>query len=89
METYNLELDKVISKIKEKKCKRILIQLPEGLKPKAKTIVDTIKKQTGSEVLIWLGNCYGACDIPLGLNQLNIDLLVQFGHNQFIKEGRW
>ena len=83
---YDLELNKVISKIKEKNSKRVLIQLADGLKPEAKTIADAIKKQTNAEVLIYSGSCFGGCDLPLGLKQLNIDLVVQFGHNRFIKE---
>jgi diphthamide biosynthesis enzyme Dph1/Dph2-like protein len=83
---YNLELNKVIEKIKEKNSERVLIQLADGLKPEAKNIADAIKKETRAEILIYSGSCYGGCDIPLGLKQLNIDLLIQFGHNQFIKE---
>jgi len=83
---YDLELNKVISRIKEKNHKRVLIQLADGLKPEAKAIVDEIKKETQAEVLIYSGTCFGACDLPLGLQQLNIDLVVQFGHNRFVKE---
>ena len=53
---YDLDLNKVISKIKENNYKKILIQLADGLKPEAKNIVDTIKKQTNTEVLIYSGH---------------------------------
>ena len=33
---YNLELNKAVNEIKRSKAKRVCIQLPEGLKPKAK-----------------------------------------------------
>ena len=46
------------------------------------------KKETNAEVLIWLGDCFGACDQPFGLPQLGIDLTVQFGHNVFIKNSK-
>ena len=35
MADYDLELEKVAEKIKKEKAKTVLIQLPDGLKPKA------------------------------------------------------
>jgi diphthamide biosynthesis enzyme Dph1/Dph2-like protein len=83
---YDLETNKIIERIKEKNHKTILLQLADGLKPEAKNIADQITKETNAKVLIWLGACFGACDIPFGLQQLNVDLTVQFGHNVFIKD---
>ncbi len=77
---YNLELSKAIKKIKEKKAKTVCIQLPDGLKPKAKEIADKIEKETKAKVVIWLNSCFGACDIP---NLKNIDLLIQWGHSKW------
>ena len=77
---YDLELGKAIARIKDKKAKRICIQLPDGLKPKAKEICDAIKKETNAEVFIWAGSCFGACDIPLEVKNLDVDLLIQWGH---------
>ena len=78
---YNLELDKVVGEIKKAKAKSVCIQLPDGLKDKALEIVDFIEKNTSAKCLIWLETCYGACDIP---NLKNVDLLVQFGHSDFL-----
>jgi len=80
---YNLELEKVISKIKENNAENVLLQLPDGLKPKAKEIVDTINKELDVNVFIWSGTNYGACDIPLHLEKLNVDLILHFGHSEF------
>lgn len=82
---YDLEIEKLTSLIIKNKYKKVLIQLPDGLKPKAKEICDEIEK-LGCEVLIWFSSCYGACDIPVGLSGLNVDLFVQFGHSKFKKE---
>ena len=76
---YKLELDKAIKEIKKAKAKSVCIQLPEGLKPKAKEITDNIEKETNAKVLIWLGSCFGACDVP----KLDVDLLIQWGHSEF------
>ena len=82
---YNLELEEIAKEINEKKINLVLIQLPDGLKPKAQEIADFIEEQTGAEPLIWFGNCYGACDIPLSLKFMEIGLVLQFGHNKFNK----
>ena len=74
----NLELEKAISKINEKKPKTVLVQLPDGLKPKAREIKRELEK-TGVEVYFWLNSCYGACDIP----KTDVDLLIQFGHAEW------
>lgn len=83
-ENYDLELDKVISKIKKSKAKLVLLQFPDGLKPYATSVVDYLEEKTGVGFLIWFGDCFGACDTPvLGKELKNkIDLVIQFGHNE-------
>ena len=76
---YNLELNKAINKIKDQKATKVLIQLPDGLKPKAKEIVNKIEKETNAKVIIWAGSCFGACDTP----NINVDLLIQWGHSEW------
>ncbi len=76
---YELELERAVKEIKKQKAKTVCIQLPDGLKPKAKEICDKIKKETAAEVLIWAGSCFGACDVP----KLDVDLLIQWGHAEW------
>lgn len=83
LENYDLELDSVEAKIKAENAKTVCIQLPDGLKPYAKKIVEDIHKRTGATVLIWLGSCWGACDVPLEVNRLGVDLLIQWGHSEW------
>lgn len=75
----DLELDKAIKHIKEVEAKTVLIQMPEGLKPKGLEIATTLEKETGAEVFIWAGACYGSCDVPPDIKA--VDLLIQFGHS--------
>ena len=89
MRLYNPEVEKVIAKIKGSKAKTVCVQLPDGMKPYAKDITDMIEDETGARVLIWLGSNFGACDIPLGLNCLGVDLLISWGHNKFHKKAGW
>lgn len=78
---YDLELERVAKEIKKNRAKNVCIQLPDGLKPEAGNIAKELEKKTGANILIWAGSCYGACDIPLSLENLNVDLLVQWGHS--------
>ncbi len=82
---YDLELEKIISNIKKEKAKLVCIQLPDGLKPKANEIQEAIESKTDAKVVIWSGSCFGACDVPLELKSLKIDLVVQFGHSELVR----
>ncbi len=76
--SYELELDRVVSEINKAGAKTVLIQLPDGLKPKAKEIKEKLEG-TGAEILIWGGSCYGACDVA----KADVDILIQFGHSRW------
>ena len=79
--SYDLELDKVIEKINTSKAKLVCIQLPDGLKPQAKEIQGYLENRTKADIIFWEGSCFGACDVPQGLEKLKFDLLIQFGHS--------
>ena len=77
---YNLELEKAIKEIKKSKARTVLLQLPDGLKPKATEIASFLEKNTKATIFIWLDSCYGSCDLP---NVKDIDLLIHFGHSKW------
>jgi 2-(3-amino-3-carboxypropyl)histidine synthase len=77
---YDLELDKAVKAITKKNAKTVCIQLPDGLKPEAQDIAEYIEKETKAEVFIWLGSCYGACDVP---ELKDVELLIQWGHSEW------
>jgi len=85
MENYDLELEKAVEEIKKKNAKLVCIQLPDGLKPKAKEIQEYIEENTDASVVIWLGSCWGGCDVPLSVEKLGVDLLIQWGHSHYIR----
>lgn len=77
--SLNLELDKFLANLKGNE--NVLVQLPDGLKPKANEIQDKVKaKFPEVKLTFWNGSCYGSCDTP---NVSNFDLLVQFGHSEW------
>ncbi len=81
MPTYDLELGNAVAKIKASNAKLVCIQLPEGLKPDAETIVRRLESDTDARVIVWMGSCYGACDLPVEVQHLGVDLLIQWGHS--------
>ena len=86
MALYDAEVEKAVQKISESGAKLVCIQLPDGMKPYAQDIEREICSETSAKVIIWLGSNFGACDIPLGLNRMGIDLLISWGHNRFHKK---
>jgi 2-(3-amino-3-carboxypropyl)histidine synthase len=86
-ELYEIDFDKIIREIKKKKCKLVLLQFPDGLKPYATAVVDFLEsKSENVNFLIWLGDCFGACDTPILPLEVDkkIDLIVQIGHNEMM-----
>lgn len=78
-EKYELELDRILGEIEEAGAKTVLLQLPDGLKPWGLVLSDYISEKSGADVRIWLGDCFGACDLP----DSSCDLVVQFGHAEW------
>lgn len=78
---YDLELKKAIDEINTSEAKRVCVQLPDGLKQRADSIVQKLKENTEAEIYIWAGSCFGSCDTPDHLDKLDFDLLIQWGHS--------
>jgi diphthamide biosynthesis enzyme Dph1/Dph2-like protein len=85
MQNYDLELNRAVDEVKNSNAKLVCIQLPDGLKPKAKEIQQHIEKNTDASVVIWLGSCWGGCDVPVSVQKLGVDLLIQWGHSEYIR----
>jgi 2-(3-amino-3-carboxypropyl)histidine synthase len=77
---YDFEIEKCVKEIKKDKAKLVLLQFPEGLKTKALDIAKEIEEKTKCRCLIWADTCFGACDIPLEVEKLKVDLIIHFGH---------
>lgn len=64
---------------------RILLQFPEGLKPKALSYARELEAK-GNEVVISASPCFGACDLAIDeARSIGADKLVHFGHSEFMK----
>lgn len=79
---YNFEIKKSIWKIKQNNCKRVALQMPEGLLLYACTIADIIQEFTQADTLIMGDVTYGACCIDdYSAKALDCDLIIHYGHS--------
>tara|TARA_Y100000310_G_scaffold265528_1_gene276595 strand:- start:862 stop:1848 length:987 start_codon:yes stop_codon:yes gene_type:complete len=82
--TLNFEKEKLVEELKKKKPKKVLVQLPEGIKQNAVEISKIIEN-LGIEVIFSGETSWGGCSIALQeAEALEVDLIVHFGHAKFI-----
>ena len=85
MKGFDYEEERIKQEIINLGAKRVLIQLPEGLKPEAPRLAKVVEK-AGALALISADPCYGACDIAVNeAERLGVDLVVHFGHSKLVK----
>ena len=84
MKGFDFEEERLKKEIIRLGAKRVLLQLPEGLKPEGLLLAKTIEK-TGAIAFVSADPCYGACDIAFDeAESLGADLIVHFGHSRFL-----
>lgn len=87
MESF-IDYQKYFSLIKTKNYKRVCLQFPDGLKHKSKDIIKRFEESNPNTIFYaYLGSCFGACDYPIELKDFKFDAIIQFGHNDFVKNG--
>jgi len=85
MKGFDFEEERIKQEIAKLGAKRVLLQLPEGLKPEGPSLAKIIEK-TGALPIILADPCYGACDLATAeAERLGIDLIVHFGHAKLVK----
>jgi 2-(3-amino-3-carboxypropyl)histidine synthase len=88
MKEFDFEEERIKQEITKLGAKRVLLQLPEGLKPEGPRLAKIIE-ESGVLAIISADPCYGACDIAVSeAETLGVDLIVHFGHARFIKQER-
>lgn len=88
MKQFDFEEERVKQEILKLKAKRVLIQLPEGLKPEATRLAEIIEK-SGALPIISADPCYGACDLAtVEAESLGVDLIIHYGHSKLLKYER-
>ncbi len=77
------DINGVVLEVKNRKAKRIYLQVPEGLKTKVQGFADIFEKE-GIETIISCESMWGACDLRDHEGKvLGCDLLIHIGHAQF------
>ena len=81
----HINLERAITELKELKAKKILLQIPEGLKTKVEGIIENLEKE-GFNVITSMDPTYGACDIKSEeAKRFGCDALLHLGHNEFVE----
>ncbi len=84
---YDLEEDRLVAEITGRGARRLLVQLPDGLKNEGPRLARLVREKTGAEVFVSASPAWGACDLSLdAAARLKADLLVHYGHNEFLRD---
>ena len=85
LKQFDFEEERVKQEIIKLGAKRVLIQLPQGLKNEGIRIAKIIEK-TGALPIISADPCYGACDLATAeAESLSTDLIIHYGHSKLLK----
>jgi 2-(3-amino-3-carboxypropyl)histidine synthase len=85
MKGFDFEEERIKIEVAKVNAQRVLLQLPEGLKPEAPRLAKLIEK-TGALPIISADPCYGACDVATAeAENLGADLIIHFGHAKMLK----
>jgi len=79
---FDLEEERLKDEITRRDAKKVLIQLPEGLKDEGFRLAKAAE-EAGAIPIISADPCYGACDLPLcEAETLGVDLIFHYGHTK-------
>ena len=85
---FDFEEQRIKDEIARLGAKRVLLQMPQGLKPEATKIAQAVEA-SGALAIISADPCYGACDIAITEAEgLDVDLIVHFGHAKMVKQSK-
>jgi len=88
MKNFDFEEERIKQELIKISAKRVLIQLPEGLKPEAPRLAKIIER-FGALPIVSADPCYGACDLAMAEAEgLGVDLVVHYGHSKLVKYER-
>jgi 2-(3-amino-3-carboxypropyl)histidine synthase len=81
---FNFEYEKLVKELKKKKPKKVLVQLPEGIK-KHSFEIEKLISDLGIKVVFSGQTCWGGCCVSVEeADSVGADLIVHFGHAKFI-----
>jgi len=85
LKLFDFEEERLKQEIAKYEAKRVLIQLPDGLKGEAPRLAKIVEK-AGALPIVSADPCYGACDLATAeAETLDVDLIVHYGHSKLLK----
>jgi 2-(3-amino-3-carboxypropyl)histidine synthase len=85
MKVFDFEEERVRQEILRVRARRVLLQLPEGLKPEGPRLAKVVEK-TGALPIVSADPCYGACDLATDeAAGLGVDLIIHYGHSKLLR----
>jgi len=83
---FDFEVNKLKQEITRLSAKRVILQMPQGLKPHAAQFAQLVQSCNALPIVL-VDPCYGACDIAqTEAEGLDADLIIHFGHTQMINQ---
>ncbi len=85
LKLFDFEEERLKQEIAKYEAKRVLIQLPDGLKSEGPRLAKLVEK-TGALPIVSADPCYGACDLATAeAESLGVDLIVHYGHSKLLR----
>lgn len=82
---FDFETERLTKELKKLKPKRVLVQLPEGIKQHSLKL-SKLFRDLNIEVLFSGETCWGGCSVEVNeAKAVGADLIVHFGHSEFMK----
>jgi len=82
---FNFDIDKIVKVLREKKVRRILIQLPEGFYRCYNYIAKSIRDLAGEiDIILSLNPSHGPCLVDeYAAKEVGAELIIHFGHTEY------
>jgi len=85
LKLFDFEEERLKREIAKYEAKRVLIQLPDGLKSEGPRLAKIVEK-AGALPIVSADPCYGACDLATAeAESLDVDLIIHYGHSKLLK----
>jgi len=85
MVMFRLEEDLLEGEVVRRRARRVLIQLPEGLKRFAFRLASVVER-AGAEAIVSIDPCFGACGLAVDEAEvLGVDLIIHYGHTPLVQ----
>jgi len=85
LKLFDFEEERLKREIAKYEAKRVLIQLPDGLKSEGPRLAKIVEK-AGALPIVSADPCYGACDLATAeAESLGVDLIIHYGHSKLLK----